>query len=356
MMFQGSKHTGEDTYFKFLESAGASSVNGTTDLDRTNFYETVPTNQLELALWLESDRMGYLLDNLTEESFRNQQDVVRNERRENFENRPYGPVEEMVAHLMYPKDHPYYANVIGSHADIQAAELQDVRNFFKQYYVPNNATIAIVGDISKPDTLAMVEKYFGTLKKGPEIPAVKVASPPITEERRATVKDRIELPRLYMAWIVPPFFTDEDAAADIAADILGGDKVSRLYKNLVYDKRIAQDVAAYNLSNQLGSVFTIQATAAPDHTLEELEKEIDIQLDTLRQTAPSSSELDGTKRTVERNVLFALEYSGGAGGVADRINTYNHYLKNPDFLEQDIQRYRKATPQTIHDFVEKNLK
>jgi zinc protease len=222
--------------------------------------------------------------------------------------------------------------------------------------VPNNATVAIVGDISKTDTLALVEKYFGTLKKGPEIPAVKVASSPITEERRATVKDRIELPRLYMAWIVPPFFTDEDAAADIAADILGGDKVSRLYKSLVYEKRIAQDVAAYNLSNQLGSVFNIQATAAPGHTLEEIEKEIDIQLDTLRQTAPSASELDGTKRTVERNVLFALEYSGGAGGVADRINTYNHYVKNPDFLEQDIQRYRKVTPQTVRDFAEKYLK
>ena len=350
MMFQKSKHTPEDSYFRFLEGAGASSVNGTTDLDRTNYYETVPSNQLELALWLESDRMGYLLDDLTEGSFRNQQDVVRNERRENFENRPYGPVEEAMSHLLYPKDHPYYAAVIGSHADIQAAQLQDVKTFFKQYYVPNNASVAIVGDINKKDTLALVEKYFGSLKRGPDVPPVNVTTPPITEERRQVVKDRIELPRVYMAWIGPKIYTDEDAVADIASDILGGDKVSRLYKSLVYDKRIAQDVAAYNISYALGSVFTIQATAAPNHSLDELEKEIDAQLETLRQTPPSDSEVNGTKRSIERNVLFSLEYSGGAGGVADRINAYNHFRKDPDFLEKDIERYRKVTPQAIKDF------
>jgi len=352
MMFQKSKHIPEDSFFRFLEAAGGSSVNGSTGLDRTNYYETVPSNQLELALWLESDRMGYLLDDLTEESFRNQQDVVRNERRENFENRPYGPVEETIAHLMYPKDHPYYANVIGSHQDIQAAQLKDVKSFFKQYYAPNNASLAIVGDIDKSETLALVEKYFGTLKKAPDVPPVKVTTPPLTEERRAVVKDRIELPRLYMAWIVPPIFTDADAAADIGADILGGDKVSRLYRNLVYEKQIAQDVAAYNLSNTLGSVFTIQATAAPNHTLEEIEKEIDAELEKFRNTPPSAAELSGTKRSIERGALFSLE---SAGGVADRINSYNHHKKDPSFLQQDLQRYRKATPETIRDFAAQYL-
>jgi zinc protease len=355
MMFQKSKHIPEDSYFRFLEGAGASGVNGTTSFDRTNYYATVPTNQLELALWLESDRMGYLLDDLTEASFTNQQDVVRNERRENFENRPYGPVEEAMSHLMYPKDHPYYAAVIGSHADIQAAQLKDVKSFFKQYYVPNNASLAIVGDINKAETMALVEKYFGSLKRGPDVPPVSVKTTPITEERRLVVKDRIELPRLYMAWIGPAIYTDEDAIADIASDILGGDKVSRLYKSLVYEKRIAQDVVAYNSSYALGSVFTIQATAAPNHTLEEIEKEIDAQLETLRQTPPSESELNGTKRSFERNALFSLEYSGGAGGTADRINAYNHYLKDPDFLEKDLQRYRKATQQSIKDYAAKFL-
>jgi zinc protease len=355
MMFQKSKHIPEDSFFRFLESAGASSVNGTTSLDRTNFFATVPSNQLELALWLESDRMGYLLDDLTEASFRNQQDVVRNERSENFDNRPFGLVEEAVTHLMYPKDHPYYGHVIGSHADIQAAKLEDVKSFFKQYYGPNNASLAIVGDIDKAKTLALVEKYFGTLKRGPDAPPVQIATPPITEERRLVVKDRVELPRLYMAWIVPPIYTDEDAFADLASDILGGDKVSRLYKSLVYEKRIAQDVAAYNMSYTLGSVFMIQATAARDHTLEEIEKEIDVQLEELRKTPPLASELDGSKRAIERSTLFSLEHNGGGSGVAGRINAYNHHRKDPNFLEQDIQRYRKATPETIRDFAAKYL-
>ncbi|HZI51161.1 MAG TPA: pitrilysin family protein [Terriglobia bacterium] len=352
MMFQKSKHIPEDSFFRFLEAAGASSVNGSTAPDRTNYYETVPSNQLELALWLESDRMGYLLDDLTEASFRNQQDVVRNERRENFENRPYGPVEEAIAHLMYPSDHPYYANVIGSHADIQAAELKDVKNFFKQYYAPNNASLAIVGDFKKAEALALVEKYFGSLKRGPDVPPVKVTTPPITEERRTVVKDRIELPRLYMAWIVPPIYTDGDALADISADILGGDKVSRLYESLVYEKQIAQDVAVYNYSYTLGSTFTIQATAAPNHTLEEIEKEIDAQLETFRKTPPSDAELSGTQRSIERNTLFSLESSGG---VADRINAYNHHKKDPAFLQQDIDRYRKATPEAVRDFAAQYL-
>src|SRR6185369_13650616 len=179
-------------------------VNGTTDLDRTNYFATVPANQLELALWLESDRMGYLLDDLTAASFKNQQDVVRNERRQSIENRTFGIVEEAVSHTLYPKEHPYYAAVIGSHADIQAAQLKDVKDFFKQYYGPNNASIALVGDIDKAAVLKLVEKYFGSLKRGLDVPPVQAATPSITSERRLVVKDRVELPRLYMSWIVPP--------------------------------------------------------------------------------------------------------------------------------------------------------
>src|SRR5262245_27292541 len=180
MMFQKSKHVPEDSFFRMLEMAGGSDMNGTTDFDRTNYFETVPSNQLELAFWLESDRMGYLLDNLTAESFKNQQDVVRNERRQSTENRPYGMAEEAVYHALFPKDHPYYANVMGSHADIQAARVEDAREFFKQYYSPNNASLAIVGDIDKAKTLALVEKYFGPLKRGPDVPEVHVVTPPIT--------------------------------------------------------------------------------------------------------------------------------------------------------------------------------
>src|SRR5215813_10902956 len=197
MMFQGSKHVEGDSHFRFLEAAGGSDLNGTTDFDRTNYFETLPSNQLELALWLESDRMGYLLDVLDQKKLSNQQDVVRNERRQSVENRPYGIAEEAMFHQLYPKNHPYYADVIGSHADIQAAKLEDVKDFFKRYYAPNNASIAIVGDIDKRATKTLVEKYFATLKRGDPVSKPSVQTPKISAERRAIVKDNVELPRVY---------------------------------------------------------------------------------------------------------------------------------------------------------------
>src|SRR5574341_120739 len=242
MMFQGSGHTEDDSYFKHLEGAGASFVNGTTDFDRTNYLEDVPSNQLELALWLESDRMGFLLDKLDQTMLSNQQDVVRNERRQGIENAPYGLPQEELFNLLFDKTHPYHAIVIGSHEDVQAARLQDVHEFFKKYYAPNNASLAIVGDIDIAKTKALVEKYFGTIPRGPEVDAVNVQTPPITEERRAVVTDRVELPRVYMTWITAPIFKPGDAEAVVAARILGGGKASRLYESLVYRKKIAQTV------------------------------------------------------------------------------------------------------------------
>ena len=206
MMFQGSKHTDNDAHFKHLAGVGATGINGTTDFDRTNYFETVPSNHLEMALWLESDRMGYLLEKVDQAKLSNQQDVVRNERRQSYENRPYGIVDEAMIQALFPKGHPYHGSIIGSHADIQAAKLDDVREFFRQYYAPNNATLVIAGDINKAATKALVEKYFGTLKRGPAIPQLKVETPPITAERRSVVEDRIELPKLYMGWITPDVF------------------------------------------------------------------------------------------------------------------------------------------------------
>ncbi len=244
MMFQGSKHIPNDAHFRLLSGAGASGVNGTTNFDRTNYFETMPSNQLELALWLESDRMGYLLEKVDQAKLSNQQDVVRNERRQSTENQPYGMVEEAMFQALFPKGHPYHGVVIGSHEDIQAAKLDDVQQFFRQYYAPNNATIAIAGDIDKAATKKLVEKYFGTLKRGPAVPPVKVDTPPITAEKRIVVEDRVELPRLYMAWLTPPFFKDGDADADIVSGVLGQGRSSRLYKKLVYEKQMAQNVSA----------------------------------------------------------------------------------------------------------------
>ena len=231
-----------DQHIKLLEGAGASDLNGTTDFDRTNYFETVPANQVELALWLESDRMGYLLEQVTAATLANQQDVVRNERRQSVENQPYGIVDEAGIHALFPKSHPYYASVIGSHEDIQAAKLEDVRNFFKQYYAPNNASLAIVGDIDKATIKPLVEKYFGSLKRGPEVRKPGVETPPITSERRLTVTDTIELPKVGMGWLTPPIFKDGDADATVAANILGGGRSSRLFKSLVYEQQIAQSV------------------------------------------------------------------------------------------------------------------
>jgi zinc protease len=355
MMFQGAKHATGDMHFRAVEGAGGSSINGTTDFDRTNYFETLPANQLELGLWLESDRMGYLLDMVDQANLSNQQDVVRNERRQSVENQPYGIVEEAMFHQLFPKDHPYYASVIGSHADIQAAKLEDVQNFFKLYYAPNNASLAIVGDIDKAATRKLVEKYFGPFKQGEPVPKPSVPTPKITAERRAVVKDRIELPRVYMAWLTSPIYAPGDADADIASSALGGGRSSRLYKKLVYEKQIAQDVQSQQYSLQLGSVFSIEATARPGHTAEELEKAIDDELNQLRESGPDATEVERARNVIETRIIQGLESLGGFGGVADRLNMYNHYLGDPSYLSKDIERYRAITPASVKRFVQEQL-
>jgi zinc protease len=355
MMFQGSRHVGNDRHFALLEAAGASDINGTTDFDRTNYFETLPSNQLELALWIESDRMGYLLDTLDQEKLTGQIDVVRNERRQSVENAPYGVVEEEMFHQLFPKGHPYYASVIGSHADLEAVRLEDVRDFFREYYAPSNASLAIVGDIDKAQARALVEKYFGPLAASKPVTKPQVRTPPITAERRVAVTDKVELPRVYMAWLTAPIYQPGDAESDLLAVLLGGGKSSRLYKDLVYDKKIAQDVMAQQYSLTLGSVFYIQATAKPGVTPAQLEQAIDAQLTKLRTEGPTQEELDRARNKIETGIVRGLETLGGFGGVADRLNQYNHFLGNPDYLTQDIGRYRAATPAALRDVAARTL-
>jgi zinc protease len=350
MMFQGSKHIEGDAHFRLLAGAGATGINGTTDFDRTNYFETMPANQLEVALWLESDRMGYLLELVDQKSLSNQQDVVRNERRQSVENRPYGIVDEAMYQMLFPKGHPYHGVVIGSHADIQAAKLEDVRNFFKQYYAPNNATLAIAGDIDKAATRKLVEKYFGSLKRGPAIPPVKVETPVITSERRSVVPDRVELPRVSMAWITPSFFKEGGPDADIAAGILGQGRSSRLYKKLVYEKQLAQSVYAYHDSAMLGSMFIIHATARPGKTLQELEAAIDEEVARMRTEPPSAAEVERVRNVSETRLFSGLQLVGGFGGIADQLNYWNHYTGTPDYLAQEVARRRSVTPQSVLRF------
>jgi zinc protease len=356
MMFEGSKHVPGNAHIRFLEAAGASDLNGTTDFDRTNYFETLPSNQLELALWLESDRMGYLPDKLDLASLTNQQDVVRNERRQSIENSPYGIVEEDVFHLLFPKSHPYHADVMGSHADIQAAKLEDVRDFFKLYYAPNNASLAIVGDFDPVQAKQWVEKYFGPLKRGAPVPKISATTPPITSERRAVIHDQVELPRVYMAWLTASIFKPGDADADLAAEILGGGKSSRLYKKLVYEKQIALDASASQQSLILGSVFQIEVTARPGHTAEEMEKAVDEELAAFRKSGPTTVELERARNGTETGMIQGLERLGGFGGVADRLNEYNHYLGNPGYFPEDVHRYGSATTNSIRAFAEAQLK
>jgi zinc protease len=347
MMFQGSAHVGDDQHFKLLEAAGSSLVNGTTDFDRTNYMEDLPSNQLELALWLESDRMGYLLETLDQAKLSNQQDVVRNERRQSVENAPYGLVEEELWHQLFPPGHPYYASVIGSHDDIQNAKLEDVRAFFKQYYSPNNASLAIVGDIDVAKTKALVEKYFGGIPRGAAVPAITAVTPPITAERRAVVTDQVELPRVSMAWITSPIYTPGDADLDLTARILGGGKASRLYKSLVYDKKIAQAVNASQQSLKLGSVFQINGTAKPGHTADEVEAAIWAEIERMAQSGPTEDELAAAKTGIYSDIVTSLEEIGGFNGIADRLNKYNQFHGDPGWLNQDLARYAAVTTDDV---------
>ncbi len=356
MMFEGSRHVGEKAHFRYLETAGASSINGTTNFDYTNYFETLPSNQLDLALWLESDRMGFLLDTLDEKKLENQRDVVRNERRQNVESAPYGLVQEEVFHRLFPRDHPYYASVIGSHADIEAAKLSDVREFFRLYYAPNNASLAIVGDIETVKTLDMAEKYFGPIPRGNPVPATTVVTPAITSERRSVVTDKVELPRVYLAWITAPVLTQEDAECDLIAKILGGGKSSRLYKALVYDKRIAQDVSAHQSSLALGSIFNIEATCKPGVSPEELEKAIRQELVLFQDKGPGPDEIERARNKFEASVIRRLETLGGFGGVADRLNQYNHSLGDPGYLAKDLQRYSVAAADSLLSTARERLK
>jgi zinc protease len=352
MMFQGSGHTGPDAHIAHLESVGATNVNATTDYDETTYTEDVPANALELALWLESDRMGFLLDGLDQAQLSNQQSVVRNERRESTESVPYGLSTEKLYQLLFPAGHPYHSGIIGSHEDIQAAQLADVRDFFTRYYVPNNASLAIVGNIDVAATKAMIQKYFGGIPRGPEPPEPQVAIPDPTHEQRLTVTDQVELPAVTMAWVTPSFYAPGDAEADVAAGVLGGGKTSRLYQNLVHRTGIAQDVSASQQSLRYGSVFSISATATPGHTAEELEAAIQKELDALAAGGPSPAELSATTTLLRADALFGLEHPAA---VADLVNRYERYFGDPNSLQKDLGRYTGIDAAAVQQFAAQQL-
>lgn len=340
VMFQGSKHVPEDTYFRFLEKSGATSINGTTNTDRTNYFETVPANQLELALWLESDRMAYLLSHADEKTFKSQRDVVKNERRQNYENAPYGMVIAFVRAEVYPKEHPYHLLTIGSPEDLDAATFEDVKAFFRTNYVPNNATIVISGDFERAKASALVEKWFGPIPRGKDVPRRRAAPVKLAGETRIEVDAGVELPRAYITWPTPAFFAQGDAELDLVSHVLTGGKTSRLYKRLVYDLQIAQNVSASQQSAELGSVFEITATARSGHTAEELLKVIDEELAKLRSGGVTDAELSRARTSIVADTMFDLERSSSR---ANRLNSYAHYVGDPNYLAKDIARTTTAS-------------
>ncbi|MBK7140841.1 MAG: insulinase family protein [bacterium] len=348
MMFQGSKNFDGD-YFVPLDKIGAD-CNGSTSEDRTNYWENVPSEHLELALAMESDRMGHLLDVFTQEKLDNQRDVVKNERRQGVDNAPYGVQEDVLPLLIYPMGHPYSWSVIGSMEDLSAASADDVKDFFRKYYSPSNASLCLAGDFNSATAKQWIEKYFGTIPAGPPVERYTSWIPEITHEHRAIAEDEVELPMVIMAWHTPAYYAPGDAEADLLADILSSGMNSRLNEALVYRLQIADEVNAYQASREISSQYTIQATAKPGHTAEEIEAAIDAEMAKLLRDGITARELARAKTNWEVSFIRRLQNIGGFGGKADILNQYNVHLGSPDKLEWDVNRYRSATVEGINQF------
>jgi len=350
LMFEGSKNVKEGEFDNFLEAAGGNN-NGSTTNDRTNYVIDVPSNALELALFLESDRMAYLLDTMTQARVDGQRDVVKNERRQSYENRPYGMASLELDRMLWPANHPYNWPVIGEMADLTAASHQDVVDFFKKYYAPNNASLVIAGDIDFDRTRTLVEKYFGEVPAGAIVEPVAPPAAVISSVKRKAMTDRVSLSRLYLAWLTPRFFAPGDSALDVAASVLSGGKNSRLYKRLVYDMQIAQDVSAYQSSAALGSSFQIVATARPGKSLAEIQRVIDEELDRLRAEPPTAREVQRAINQTQASFYRRMERVGGFYGKAEQLNSYYMAAGDPDYFAEDLARYTSLSPSDVQAVV-----
>ena len=354
MMFQGSEHFNHNFTDGIMKYGG--SRNGSTGIDRTNYWENMPSNYLEKTLWLEADRMGYLLPAVTQERLDIQRSVVMNEKRENTDDQPYGQVQEIQRRLMYPDEHPYSWPTIGSMEDLEAASLEDVKDFFRQYYTPNNASLCIAGDFDPAQAKEWVEKYFGPIPAGPPIHRLETWVPELKKEIRATLEDNVELPRLYMAWHTPPYYHPGDAEFDLLASVLSSGKSSRLYKALVYDQQIAQDVVAFQASGEIGSTFNIIVTARKGHTLKEMEQQVEAVLNDVLTNGIGADEFERVRVNWEAGFVRALQNVGGFGGRADILNSYNTYLGDPGMLLWDKGRYSGATTDGTIAYARRYLK
>jgi zinc protease len=348
VMFQGSAHVGKAEHMALVQGAGGT-LNGTTWLDRTNYYETLPSHQLELALWLEADRMGTLLEALSQENLDNQREVVKNEKRWSYDNRPYGSWNEKILGHLFPEEHPYHHPTIGSMADLDAASVDDVKAFFSTYYAPNNAVLSVVGDCDRETVRALVERYFGPIPANPSIPPLPDMSlPPLLgREIRETVEDRVPLPRVYVGFRAPAFGDHRVDALDLASQLLAGGKGSRLHRRLVRDERIAQDVAVFTLPFTGGASVCIGwATVRPGVAVETVERVYLEELEKLASEVPSDDELDRAKALTEADELGSL---ARVEERADRLSMYATLCDDPALINTLLPRYLSVTAEGIRD-------
>ncbi len=348
VMFQGSAHVAKTEHFALVQSAGGT-LNGTTWLDRTNYFETMPSHELELALWLEADRMGSLLDALSQENLDNQREVVKNEKRWSYDNRPYGSwFEKLLGHL-FPPAHPYHHPTIGSMEDLDAASLDDVRDFFRTWYAPNNAVVSVVGDCDREQVRRWAERYFGPIPPNPTFPPLADMTLPelIGEERRETVADRVPLPRVYVGFRAPVFGDRRLDALDLASQMLSGGKGSRLHRRLVREERLAQDVAVFTLPFVGGaSIFLGWATVRPGVEIGRVEAAFLEELEKLASEAPSEDEMARAKALTEADELGAL---ARVEERADRLSMYATLFDEPGLVNTLLPRYLSVTADQIRD-------
>lgn len=356
LMFEGSKHAGRQ-FDTLLESIGGTNMNGTTNFDRTNYFETVPSEHLETALWLESDRMGYMIDTLTPDRLEVQRGVVLNERRQSYENRPYGPSELALYDHLFPKGHPYHGNVIGSIEDLNRATMEDVKAFYAAYYAPSNATLALVGDIDVARTKELVQRYFGTLPKRPRPERRKFVTAPLSAPARLVIEEDVSLARVVLAWIVPPAFDPKEAGIELAANVLGSGKASRLYQELVV-RELATDVDAWLDDQELGSVLAIEAMVASGVDLERVERELAASVQRLATAGPTERELDRAKKGLFVGLASSLQLlnsGAGDGGRAGVLQKLNHYLGDPGRLPSEMQHLAAVEPSEVQSLVREFL-
>ena len=344
LMFQGSEHH-DNEYFGPLEKLGAQ-INGSTSEDRTNYYETVPSNALELALWLESDRMGFLLSALTQAKLDNQRDVVKNERRQSYDNRPYGQSSEKLDAALYPESHPYHHSVIGSMADLSAASLEDVSAFFRTYYAPNNASLCVAGDFDPAGAKKLIAKYFGPIPKGPEVSQPKPDVPKLDAPKRVTMTDRVSLPLTELVWPTVPTANPDEPALDMLAAILGGlDKENRLYRALIYDRQLAAQVSASHPTKTLAGTFNVTLLARPGQKLDDLVKIADAEIERLKTEGPTAEEVLKAQNTQESELVVGTLQS--MTKRADTLNQYNVIFGDPLAYKDELKKVFAVTPADV---------